>query len=589
MQKKKGFTSKLSFRLVVHIFIMITVVGSIIGATSYHFAKKELIVGGKIDLAHLTHTAVAVLTLLNDEVEQGDITLDEAQDRARNILNGPATTEKGLLHDYSKSAFVYKKDGFVFAYDSAHRVTMHPIRIINDDLTDYQNDRGEYVIRDLIKISQSSNQEDHFISSNVKYPGETTERTKITYMTYFEPWDWNIGIGAYTDEFYESLVNLKWIIIVLTTIAVVISLGTFYMATRKKFASLSHVSQTALQIADGDLTGKQLPESDDEIGQLGMSFNKMTANLRGLLQNVQDTSELLVTSANELSAVAEETSASSDEIGDAMAEITTGAVGQATNLEDTSESLGVLTTSVDEMNNQNKQINEITAISEDAALKGKSIVAILKKSNDQSTQASEQISVGISNLHMKLKDISTITDAINNISQQTNLLALNASIEAARAGEQGKGFAVVAEEVRKLAEKSNGSTKQIQQMIVGIEKEVEETVAAMATTISVSHQLNTAVNDTEDEFNKIATTVQKTAAAMEQLNVEIQNVTGQSTIINDAIQNVSVIAEETAASAEEVTASVDEQSRAINSVSSLAQSLTDLSEKVNETIRKYRL
>lgn len=378
-------------------------------------------------------------------------------------------------------------------------------------------------------------------------------------------------------------------IVLLILVSMGIGSAITYWATRKKVALLSDISRSTLQIAAGDLTVKQLPESANEIGQIGISFNQMTTNLRALLIDVQKTSELLVTSASELSAVTEETSASSDEIGVAMIEITTGAVGQATNLEDTNKSLGLLMASVDKMNNQNQHIKEISAISEDATAKGRDIVSVLKKSNDESTLAADQISIGITNLYTKLKDISTITDAITNISSQTNLLALNASIEAARAGEHGKGFAVVAEEVRKLAEQSSGSTSQIQQMIIGIEKEVEDAVMAMMTTTAISAQLNTAVNDTEDEFNKIAASVQETSEAMEQLNVEIQQVTEQSTVIIDAIQNVSAIAEETAASAEEVTASVDEQSQAIGSVTTLAKGLTDLSERVKETIRKYRL
>ena len=408
-------------------------------------------------------------------------------------------------------------------------------------------------------------------------------------MTHFAPWDWHLGIGAYTDEFYESLSSLKTIIMILTSIAVVIGIAIFYFATKKMFGTLGEVAQASLQIADGDLTGEQLPESDDEIGLLGTSFNQMTANLRGLLSDVQKTSELLVTSASELSAVSEETSASGDEIGVAMTEITTGAVGQATNLEDTNNSLGHLTNSVEKMNSQNRQIKGITASSEDATVKGKGIVAILKTSNDESKKAADQISIGVTNLYTKLIDISTMTDTISRVSEQTNLLALNASIEAARAGEHGKGFAVVADEVRKLAEESSTSTSQIREMIVGIEKEIEETVTAMALTMTITNQLDDAVNNTEEEFNTIADTVQKTADAMDQLDVEIQQVTKQSSIIIDAIQSVSAIAEETAASAEEVTASVDEQSQAIHSVTTLAQGLTDLSEQVNEAISKYRL
>ena len=589
MRKNRGITSSISFKLIVLIFFLVTAIGATIGITNYYYAKKELIASGKLDLAHITNSATEVLNLLNDEVEQGTITKEEAQEKARSILIGPAVKDNSLLHDYSKSNFVYKNEGYLFAYDSDHHVTLHPVIPLNEDRTNFQNNREQYVVQDLVSISQSTTYEDHFYEySWINKEGEK-EREKISYITYFEPWDWHIGIGAYMDEFYAPLTKLKWITTLLTALAVVLGLTSFYIATKRKFALLSDISQSSLQIADGDLTGKQLQESDDEIGQLGASFNQMTANLRSLLFEVKQTSETLLTSASELSAVSEQTSASSDEIGAAMTEIATGAIGQASNLEETNRSLDLLTTSIEKMNNQNQQIRDITTISEEATAKGKNIVTVLKKSNDESAEASEQISIGITKLYNQLKDISKITDTINNVSQQTNLLALNASIEAARAGEHGKGFAVVAEEVRKLAEESRTSTQQIQQMIMGIEKEVEVTVSAMTMTYSLSNQLHDAVNDTETEFNKISDTVQEIAKAMDHLNNEIQQVTAQSTVIIDAIQSISAISEETAASSEEVTASIDEQINAIHSVTTLAQDLTELSEKVNDTLRKYRL
>lgn len=589
MKNDKGFTSTISFKLFVLIFFLITAIGATIGITNYQFAKKELITSGKLDLAHLTNSATEVLKLLNDDVELGHLTKEEAQEKARAVILGPTAKDSSLLHDYSKSNFVYKNEGYLFAYDSDHRITLHPVIPLNEDRTNFQNNRGQYVVQDLLKISQSSSYEDHFYEySWINNEGEK-EREKISYITYFEPWDWHIGIGAYIDEFYAPLAKLKWISTLLTVLAVVFGLTIFYITTKRKFALLSDISQSSLQIAEGDLTGKQLPESNDEIGQLGTTFNQMTRNLRSLLFDVKQTSETLLTSASELSAVSEQTSASSDEIGVAMTEIATGAIGQASNLEETNRSLDLLTTSIEKMNNQNQQIRDITAISEEATAKGKDIVTVLKKSNDESAEASEQISIGITKLYNQLKDISKITDTINNVSQQTNLLALNASIEAARAGEHGKGFAVVAEEVRKLAEESRTSTQQIQQMITGIEKEVEVTVSAMAMTYTLSSQLHDAVNDTETEFNKISDTVQEITLGMEHLNTEIHQVTAQSKVIIDAIQNISAISEETAASSEEVTASIDEQIKAIHIVTTLAQDLTELSEKVNDTLRKYNL
>ncbi|MDF0725459.1 methyl-accepting chemotaxis protein [Cytobacillus sp. S13-E01] len=582
--------NKISTKLLLGITALILLATTTLGLLSYNFAKNELVSSGKLDLQHLVNNSISTLELLNEQVEARNMTLEEAKEKAREVLVGPPVTKDGTTtYDFSLSSFVYKKEGYLMAYDSNHIAQLHPSIQIGEDKKDVKNSNGQFVVQDIVKAAKATDVEDRFYEYAWQNPGETVERNKIVYMSYFEPWDWNIGIGAYEHEFYDSLNTLLYLILGISVLITIIGLLLFYFLSRNKLKLMEKITHSSLLISEGKLDVPTLPESEDEIGQLGKAFNKMTEQLKSILTNIQTTSMKVSQSALELSALTEETNATSEEMGRAMNEITKGSVSQATDIESTSQKTEELSSAIAKMNQQNKLMLTLTGDSTKAIELGKEKVSFLQDSNEASMKASDQISVGINHLYNSIKDISNIVTTIDSISKQTNLLALNASIEAARAGEYGKGFAVVADEVRKLAEETNHATNEIQHMINSIAKETETTVKAMANNTDISSKLNHSVKDTETQFNHISESMNQIIGAIKLLNSEIVVVTDHSSSILESVQNISAVAEETAASSEEVLASVDEQIGVIGTIATSAEDLNALSEELQKIIDQFSI
>ncbi|MEN0650519.1 methyl-accepting chemotaxis protein [Caldifermentibacillus hisashii] len=440
----------------------------------------------------------------------------------------------------------------------------------------------------MVKAAKSNNPEKHyFVFQDVIDEKTGKKGNKVSYMENFEPWDWSIGIIVVEREFYKDLYVVRTYIILITVSIALLSIFLFYFASRKKLHLLKAITNASLNISEGNLAIARLPESNDEIGQLGYAYNKMANQLKQLISRLQNTSNQLLESASDLSAVSEETTATSQEIGSTISEISSGATAQSNDLIGIDKSVVLLNQSILKIHEHNNSINEMANNSETATLRGNKIVKKLKETNSIAVHASTEASKGVTNLSHKIQDISHITDTIEDIASKTNLLALNASIEAARAGDNGKGFAVVANEVRKLAEQSNQATKQIQEMISLIEVETEKTVLLMGESINQSQELSNSVNATEKEFFQISTAILQTKQAVDSLSQELESLTNQSENITDSINNATSVAEQSAASVEAISTAVDEQIVAISNIATSAEKLNNLSYEMTEMIQQF--
>lgn len=379
------------------------------------------------------------------------------------------------------------------------------------------------------------------------------------------------------------------IIIGAVVILTVLSSFVFYVLMRGKFNALSRLNDKVNKLSLGQLSVEYSYRSKDEIGQLSLSIDQLQEKFSYLVTSLKTVNENGLSQANDVSVIAEETLASSEEIGRAMAEIAEGAVSQASELEEVKREIDSLTNSIDNMEGKNLIIKQATENAQEASHNGQKTINSLKICNENASKSTNDVSIGISSLYQKVLDISKITSTINRIAEQTNLLALNASIEAARAGEHGKGFSVVANEVRNLAEETNSATKQIQDMIQNIEKEMESTVMSIYETTNQTAELDTAVKATEKEFTAIAEAVINSIAAVKEMTGELNRVVEQNNHISRSIAKVSEVSESVAAAVEQIASSTDEQTSAIGNVAKTAETMKSSNEELKDSLTHYNL
>ncbi|PFG46195.1 methyl-accepting chemotaxis protein [Vibrio sp. ES.051] len=352
-------------------------------------------------------------------------------------------------------------------------------------------------------------------------------------------WGEDKKVGALSIEYRldanDSLLQaLKFVLIMLGGALLVALLATNWIVLSLFVVKpVEKVAQALHEIAEGggDLTKRLNIITNDEFGRLATSFDSFVEHLQSLVQSI-------VHSANSLGVCSSDIKRSAHINAQSMK-------SQSADVEQVATALNEMSSATEEVSGNAVQTSEKTVQCSELANSGSAVVSKTVSEVKELGVQIEQTSLTIGALREKSSDINTVLEVIKEIAEQTNLLALNAAIEAARAGDQGRGFAVVADEVRGLAQRTQNSTEEIEEIIRELQtastqagEQMSKTSERLSYTLEESDRALEALADILEHISVITDMNTQVATATEEQNAVAADVSEKVENINTTTQEV---------------------------------------------------
>ncbi len=401
----------------------------------------------------------------------------------------------------------------------------------------------------------------------------------------------NDMVTSFSEYAQSKVMNAKIINGILSLFALVFGLVSFYLLNkgiRKPILGLNE-DLKALSQGNGDLTKRIQVNSKDEIGELTIHFNDFIGNIHQIVVDISKISGVLSKDMNSISGTTEELTKSTELIAMSSMEVAEGSAQQNNKLEELNALVEKIKLNIEAVSQKGSQTLSYSEESQKSVEQGNKQVDIQAIELGEFIKSIKTASVTVEDLNQASEQIRAIVGLIHSISSQTNLLALNASIEAARAGEYGRGFAVVADEIRKLAEETSVSAKQINEIVASISDK----------TVNVKTSMDQLVDKTKSQEDSMEKLKKELVLILDQAGMTLKEskgimsissqVNNEFKVITSSARDIQGVSMKNSENTQDVAAAVEEQTASFQEVAANISSINELASELDDIVGKFKI
>lgn len=594
--KDKGLARKLTTAVVGAIVLLsagLVIIAAVV-FTDIKATMKEVLYDVTLDsyksvISSEVQSAISITENYYELAQSGGLSEAEAQKKAMEVI-------RSIRYGDDNS-------GYLWIDGTDYTLLMHPILPDQEgnnryELTD-QNDVK--IIQEIMKVAKEGGYNEFYFTKS----DGVTVAPKVAYSKEFEPWNWVITTGVYSDDIQNIVDNSNGVIQIgqifnqslglmagMAAIFAVIIAIVAYILIKKIILVIDKVKVQLTRVAQGDLTGKlegRISQRNDELGAMVRNTNIAMDSFRSSMLSVKDTTDAVESGSTDMKEKTENAVNANEQVATAIGNVAAEVSQQASAVDRMIENVASLadagkavSTAVEEALQYMKQLDGNSA---DMKAKMESMSEESAHMDVNVQEISEKIDV----TSKGIQEMETILSSIEEIASETNLLALNASIEAARAGDAGRGFAVVADSIKGLSENTSNELENIRKIISTLVENFKECEKCIELVVKSNQSSTESTKDVIESFRIINNDVVSTNEKLTVVHETDEKMMKDIMEIDNQVKVIGQAAESNAAATQEITASSEELTALLTNISSTCNSMTGYVDNLVKDMNQFKV